>query len=119
MKTLIEKCVEYNQPLALIFVDFEKAFDTIDQSKMLEVLTECRIDHRYITLIKNIYAGATARVKLHKYTNKFPIRRGVGWSGPPSFVSSGPSSPGLSDSNSKESSEMSSSIISGDGYKKQ
>lgn len=44
---------------------------------------------------------------------------GVGWSGPPSFVSSsGPSSPGLSDpySNSKESSEMSSSAISGDGY---
>ncbi|KRT83754.1 Phosphatase [Oryctes borbonicus] len=41
------------------------------------------------------------------------------WSGPPSFISSsGPSSPGLSDpySNSKESSEMSSSVISGDGY---
>ncbi|KAK9729107.1 Diphosphoinositol pentakisphosphate kinase 2 N-terminal domain [Popillia japonica] len=40
------------------------------------------------------------------------------WSGPPSFISSsGPSSPGLSDpySNSKESSEMSSSVISGDG----
>ncbi|XP_060536296.1 inositol hexakisphosphate and diphosphoinositol-pentakisphosphate kinase isoform X3 [Cylas formicarius] len=40
----------------------------------------------------------------------------IGWSGPPSFVSSsGPSSPGLSDPNSKESSEMSSSIISTDG----
>ncbi|XP_064211957.1 inositol hexakisphosphate and diphosphoinositol-pentakisphosphate kinase 2 isoform X14 [Tribolium castaneum] len=39
----------------------------------------------------------------------------VGWSGPPSFVSSsGPSSPGASE-NSKESSEMSSSIISSDG----
>nr|XP_022913857.1 inositol hexakisphosphate and diphosphoinositol-pentakisphosphate kinase 2 isoform X4 [Onthophagus taurus] len=41
------------------------------------------------------------------------------WSGPPSFISSssGPSSPGISDiySNSKESSEMSSSVISGDG----
>ncbi|XP_017770125.1 PREDICTED: inositol hexakisphosphate and diphosphoinositol-pentakisphosphate kinase isoform X7 [Nicrophorus vespilloides] len=42
----------------------------------------------------------------------------VGWSGPPSFMSSsGPSSPGLSDpySTSKESSEMSSSVVSGDG----
>ncbi|XP_019865972.2 inositol hexakisphosphate and diphosphoinositol-pentakisphosphate kinase isoform X2 [Aethina tumida] len=40
----------------------------------------------------------------------------VGWSGPPSFVSnSGPSSPGYSETNSKESSEMSSSVISGDG----
>lgn len=44
---------------------------------------------------------------------------GVGWSGPPSFLSnsSGPSSPGISDpySNSKESSEMSSSIVSNEG----
>ncbi|XP_065168499.1 inositol hexakisphosphate and diphosphoinositol-pentakisphosphate kinase 2 isoform X6 [Atheta coriaria] len=42
----------------------------------------------------------------------------IGWSGPPSLMSSsGPSSPGLSDtySNSKDNSEMSSSIISGDG----
>ncbi|KAG5890699.1 hypothetical protein JTB14_016529 [Gonioctena quinquepunctata] len=41
----------------------------------------------------------------------------VGWSGPPSLMSSsGPSSPGFSESNSKcSSSEMSSSIISGDG----
>ncbi|CAH0551018.1 unnamed protein product [Brassicogethes aeneus] len=40
----------------------------------------------------------------------------VGWSGPPSFISnSGPSSPGYSETNSKESSEMSSSVISADG----
>ncbi|KAF2893733.1 hypothetical protein ILUMI_12427 [Ignelater luminosus] len=43
----------------------------------------------------------------------------LGWSGPPSFLSSssGPSSPGVSDpySNSKESSDMSSSIVSSDG----
>ncbi|XP_057654646.1 inositol hexakisphosphate and diphosphoinositol-pentakisphosphate kinase 2 isoform X19 [Diorhabda carinulata] len=41
----------------------------------------------------------------------------VGWSGPPSLMSSsGPSSPGYSDSNSKgSSSEMSSSIVSADG----
>ncbi|CAG9837443.1 unnamed protein product [Diabrotica balteata] len=42
----------------------------------------------------------------------------VGWSGPPSLMSSsGPSSPGYSESTSKcSSSEMSSSIISADGY---
>ncbi|KAK9875366.1 hypothetical protein WA026_007763 [Henosepilachna vigintioctopunctata] len=40
----------------------------------------------------------------------------VVWSGPPSFLSSsGQSSPGLSESNSKESSELSSSVISTDG----
>ena len=31
IKSLIEKCVKNNKPLVLIFVDYEKAFDTIDQ----------------------------------------------------------------------------------------
>ncbi|KAJ8980192.1 hypothetical protein NQ317_005106 [Molorchus minor] len=50
-------------------------------------------------------------LKLHSPSNS------VGWSGPPSLLSSsGPSSPGFSESTSKgSSSEMSSSIISGDG----
>lgn len=52
-----------------------------------------------------------------KFDKKNEYFLGVGWSGPPSFMSSsGPSSPGASE-NSKESSEMSSSIISADGYK--
>ncbi|XP_066244855.1 inositol hexakisphosphate and diphosphoinositol-pentakisphosphate kinase isoform X3 [Euwallacea similis] len=54
--------------------------------------------------------GKSESLKLQSPNNS------VGWSGPPSFVSSsGPSSPGLSDTNSKESSEMSSSIVSADG----
>lgn len=44
--------------------------------------------------------------------------QGIGWSGPPSFVSSsGPSSPtGLSDGYSRGSSDMSASLVSSDGY---
>lgn len=78
IKNLIEKCAEYNKPLVLIFVDYEKAFDTINQQQMLEALTECRIDHRYTNIIKHIYKNATASVKIgDQQTNKFPIRRGV------------------------------------------
>lgn len=54
--------------------------------------------------------GKSENLKLQSPSNS------VGWSGPPSFMSSsGPSSPGMSDTNSKESSEMSSSIVSADG----
>lgn len=78
IKNLIEKSVEYNKPLALIFVDYEKAFDTINQQKMLTALTECRIDHRYTNIIQHIYQNATASVRLSKQeTNKFHIKRGV------------------------------------------
>ncbi|XP_050294497.1 inositol hexakisphosphate and diphosphoinositol-pentakisphosphate kinase isoform X2 [Anthonomus grandis grandis] len=52
--------------------------------------------------------GKTETLKLQSPNNS------AGWSGPPSFISSsGPSSP--LDTNSKESSEMSSSIMSADG----
>ena len=60
-----------------MFVDYEKAFDTIDQHKMLLALADCRIDYRYIALIKNVYDTATASVRLHKDTKKFRIELGV------------------------------------------
>ncbi|CAG9813472.1 unnamed protein product [Phaedon cochleariae] len=56
--------------------------------------------------------GKSRPLKLQSPSNSF------GWSGPPSLMSSsGPSSPGFSESNSKgeSSSDMSSSLISGDG----
>lgn len=77
VKCLIEKSIEYNKPLILIFVDYEKAFDTVNQKFMLKALADCRIDHRYSTLIGNTYKNATACVRLHEDTNKFPIGRGV------------------------------------------
>lgn len=77
IKVLIEKCIEYNKPLILIFVDYEKAFDSVNQQRLLEALSECRIDYRYTTLIKHIYNNATASVRLHEDTKKFRIEKGV------------------------------------------
>ena len=68
IKSLTEKCIEYNKPIVLIVVDYEKAFDTIDQHEMLLALADCRIDYRYIALIKNVYDTATASVRLHEDT---------------------------------------------------
>lgn len=54
LKTLIERTVEYNRPLVLIFVDFLKAFDTIEPDAILKALSQCRIDYRYTRLKHNI-----------------------------------------------------------------
>ena len=79
VKVLIEKCIEYNRPLMLVFVDFEKAFDSVDQWKLLETLSESRIDHRYSSIIRHIYDNATANVRIstNQCTDKFNIDRGV------------------------------------------
>lgn len=46
----MEKLVEYNKLLILVFVDYEKAFDSIDQKKMIKALIDCQMDSRYCTL---------------------------------------------------------------------
>lgn len=77
MRTLIEKCNEYKIGIVLIFIDFEKAFDSVEIWSILESLDECRIDSRYSNTIRYVYENATSCIKLHKNTDKFKIGRGV------------------------------------------
>lgn len=55
----MEKLIEYNRSLTLMFVNFQKAFDTVELSAVLKTLKECRIDHRYSNIIRNIYGNCT------------------------------------------------------------
>ena len=58
LRQVIQKTEEYNRPLCLAFVDYEKAFDSIETWAVLESLQRCRIDCRYIEVemfIKNCY----------------------------------------------------------------
>jgi len=77
LRSLIEKCNEYKIPIVLCFIDFEKAFDSVELWSILDSLDECRIDSRYTRTIKHIYMNATSCVKLHKTTDKFQIGKGV------------------------------------------
>ena len=38
LRRIIEECKLSNRDLALVFVDFSKAFDSIDRNKMFEIL---------------------------------------------------------------------------------
>ena len=77
IKTVIEKSIEFNRPLVLAFVDFQKAFDTVEPKAVLSALQECRVDYRYTKLIYNIYKNAKVTVKLHENTKCIQIGRGV------------------------------------------
>ena len=77
MRTLIEKCKEYKIGIALIFIDFEKAFDSVETWSILDSLNECRVDSRYSNTIRYVYENATSCIKLHENTKKFRIGRGV------------------------------------------
>ena len=51
---LKEKCREYNIPLCVAFVDYEKAFDSVQTQAILTSLQEQGIKDVYIEILKDI-----------------------------------------------------------------
>ena len=72
----LEKANEYNIPLCLAFVDYEKAFDSIEFAPLLTALENRGVDPAYIGLICDLN-GATATLKLHQDSDKIKLERGA------------------------------------------
>ena len=60
------------------FIDYVKAFDSVDQSKLWKTLKEIGIPDHLRCLLRNLYAGQEATVRTgHGTTDWFQIRKGV------------------------------------------
>ena len=59
-----EKCREYNIPLCVAFVDYEKAFDSVQTQAILTSLQEQGIEDVYIEILKDIYTDSSVTVHL-------------------------------------------------------
>ena len=66
------------EKLLLLFIDYAKAFDCVDHNKLWEILQELGISDHLTCLLRNLYAGQEAIVRIwHGKTNWFQIRKGV------------------------------------------
>ena len=77
---LKEKCREYNIPQCAAFVDYEKAFGSVQTQAILTSLQEQGIEYVYIEILKDIYTDSSVtvdRLHLHKESEKIRIKRGV------------------------------------------
>lgn len=75
---LIEKSNEYQLNLCLGFVDYQKAFDSIEHKDMFDALRNIGIEEGYICILEDIYTDATARIHIEKDVSKeVKIERGV------------------------------------------
>ncbi|KAI8425563.1 hypothetical protein MSG28_011388 [Choristoneura fumiferana] len=74
---IVEKHLEFNEPLYLAYVDYAKAFDSISHQSIWRALSHQNVSNAYINIIKDIYKKSTSRVKLDRFGPKFSIRRGV------------------------------------------
>ena len=60
-----EKAKEY-MPLCFAFVDYEKAFDSIEFEPLFEGLKNQGVDEVYLNILRNLYSGAISVLRLHK-----------------------------------------------------
>lgn len=59
------------------FVDFNKAFDSLEHKYIWEALEKQGVQTKFIRILKNIYCNSTAQIKLETAGKEFPIERGV------------------------------------------
>ena len=74
---LIEKSWEFNQPLWIALVGFEKAFDTVDHSALWQVLLDQGVPSHYVNLLVALYQNQTAHVQAGAQSKVFCISRGA------------------------------------------
>ena len=78
IRILIEQCVEHRSDLSMIFMDFEKAFDSIHRDCICTVLRNRAVPEKIICIIRATYEDAKCRV-LHKnkLTGPFDVQSSV------------------------------------------
>ena len=60
---LIEKAREFQKNIFFCFIDYAKAFDCVDHSKLWKILKEMGVPACLTCLLRNLYAGQEATVR--------------------------------------------------------
>ena len=78
MRTISERNIEHCQDVYISFVDYEKAFERVDWTKLMKVLKDLGADWRERRLIRALYMGQTATVRIEEgLAGPCTIGRGV------------------------------------------
>ena len=77
MVLLIEAYREFNLPVWVCTVDFQKAFDSIEHSALWKALAEQGVDGQYIKLMAILYDGQVGEIRGPPSSEAFDIRRGT------------------------------------------
>ena len=71
---IIEKAREFQKNIYFCFIDYTKAFDCVDHSKLWKILQEMGIPDQLTHLLRNLYAGQETMVRTgHGTTDWFQI----------------------------------------------
>ena len=78
IRWVIEKAREFQTNNYFCFIDYAKAFDSVDHNKLWKILQELGISDYLTCLLRNLYADQEATVRTgYGTTDWFQIRKGV------------------------------------------
>ena len=78
IQRIIKKAREFQKNFYFCFIDYARAFDCVDHSKLWKILKEMGIPDHLTCLFRNLYAGQEATVRTgHGTTDWFQIGKGV------------------------------------------
>ena len=74
---VLEKTKEYRIPIHMAFVDYEKAFDSIQHQAVFDALRRYGVEEKYINILKETYKGGTAQIRTEMLSRKISIIKGA------------------------------------------
>ncbi|RUS71656.1 hypothetical protein EGW08_020580 [Elysia chlorotica] len=77
LRIIIEQSLEWQTSLYMTFVDFQKAFDSVDREVIWKLMQYYGIPHKFINIIRRLYENSTCQV-IHdgKLTDPFKVETG-------------------------------------------
>ena len=78
IRWIMEKAREFQKNIYFCFIDYAKAFDCVDHSKLWTILKEMGILDHLTSLLRNLHEGQETTVRTgHGTTDWFQIGKGV------------------------------------------
>ncbi|KAL0188422.1 hypothetical protein M9458_015521, partial [Cirrhinus mrigala] len=78
LRIIVEQSLECNSPFYINFIDYEKAFDSVDRQTLWKLFRHYGVPKKFISLIKCTYQDMTCRVAhAGQMPDSFKVRTGV------------------------------------------
>ncbi len=78
VQILIEKTLEMDGQAFIVFIDYSKAFDSISQTQLFDILSEMGFPKHLVSLLEALYINQHAVIRWNgSHTNDFNIAKGV------------------------------------------
>ena len=78
MRIVSERLLDVKEEMCLCFIDWQKTFDCVDCTKLLEMFRNIGVNWRERRLMCNLYIGKRVKLRLNQgKTDSVKIRRGI------------------------------------------